>query len=676
MNPAVTPSLLGQCQGLTPKAGSCRNDVVPDSGNLIVSPAMLHHLLERTLKIDPTRPILESDGTWTTAADLERLASRLASGLAALGLEEGDRVAILLPNNLESVLCYLACFRMRFVVVPLNFGYHPLQIGYALGHSGASILIAQASRIPDLEEAGVLGSVPRIAVVGGGSPTRNRRSFESLLGAERAATVEPPQEQDPAVMIYTSGTTSRPKGVVLSHGALSTGARKFLTRVTLKPDDVSFISNSISAPLALRCQLLTTLWTGGRVSLLGEFNVSKYVEAFRRPPGKTFVILTPGGLAELVANPEFQSCDFSQLRLCIAGSDRVPIRLLEAFERVTGVPVTEMCGSTETGPFAMNPPFGRKKPGSIGLPLPGVQVAVVDENGEDLPTGIVGDIRVSGPGIMDGYWNDSAMTRKTLRNRWIHTGDLGRYDEDGYLWFVGRRKDIIVKDGYKIAPLEVEGALSLHPGVLESCVIGVPDPADGEVPHAYVIPRPGVAVDPEDVRAFVGRQLAEYMIPTQVHFIHEMPYKGPGKIDRDLLRMRAIAAALIDRVPFFRNASNDLLRNLIPRLESRHFAKDEVLIHEGDVGDEMYFLTKGQVEVLRGAPPSPVAVLREGSFFGELALLRDTPRATTVQALGPVEVYALRRDAVRGLAQTHPEFGQYLDAAARSYTGIQGPSES
>lgn len=210
--------------------------------------------------------------------------------------------------------------------------------------------------------------------------------------------------------------------------------------------------------------------------------------------------------------------------------------------------------------------------------------------------------------------------------------------------------------------------------MLESCVIGVPDPACGEVPHAYVIPRPGIAVDPEEMRSFVAQHLAAFMVPTQVHLIHEMPYKGPEKIDRDLLRMRTIAAALIDRVPFFRNASNELLRDLIPRLDSRNFAKDEILIHEGDVGDEMYFLTKGQVEVLKGEPPRRVTVLREGSFFGELALLRDTPRATTVRALGPVEVYALRRDAVRGLAQTHPEFGQYLDAAARSYTGTQEPS--
>jgi len=477
-------------------------------------------------------------------------------------------------------------------------------------------------------------------------------------------------------MIYTSGTTSRVKGVVLSHGALSTGVRKYLARVTLTADDVALIVTSVSRPLALRCQVLPTLWTGGRVSLLRTFTVGDFVAALRRPPVKTFLTLTPAGLGQLMASPDFRGCDFSHLRLCLAGGDRVPTKLLEAFERLTGVPVTEQCGSTETGPYAMNPPFGRKKPGSVGLPSHGVTVAVVDERGADVPTGTVGDIRVSGPGIMDGYWNESAMTRKTLQKGWVLTGDLGRYDEDGYLWFVGRRKDVIVRGGQKIAPLEVEAALSDHPAVREVCVIGVPDPAVGEAPHAYVILQPGADVGPDDLRAFVASRLAEFMVPAEVRLISEMPSKGPGKVDRELLRMRAITSGLIEQVPFFKNASDDFLRDIIPRLDARDFAPGEIVIHEGDVGDEMYFLTKGQVEVLRSDSPHRLAVLREGSFFGELAILRDAPRSTTIRALSDVEVYALRRDGVLQLARSHADFDQYLQAAARQYATARGPADS
>ncbi|MFM8707515.1 MAG: AMP-binding protein [Planctomycetia bacterium] len=594
---------------------------------------MLHHLLQRSLASAPDRPILESDGSWTTAAELERLTARLASGLAACGLEEGDRVGLLLPNSLEAVVCSLACFRMRLVAVPLDYQYHPLQIGYALGHSGAAILIANHERIPALDEAGVLGTVPRVFVVGGGPTGGSRRPFASLLGAERPLPADAPHDDTPALMVYTSGTTSRPKGVVLSHGALAAGVRKYLARV----------------------------------SLLRTFTVEHFVAAMRRPPAKTFLTLTPTGLGQLLASPDVQGCDFSHLRLCLAGGDRVPPRLLESFERLTGVAVTEQCGSTETGPYAMNPPFGRKKPGSVGPPVHGVQVAVVDEQGADVPTGVVGDVRVSGPGIMDGYWNESAQTRKTLQKGWILTGDLGRYDEDGYLWFVGRKKDVIVRSGQKVAPLEVEAALADHPAVREACVIGVPDPDYGEVPHAYVILQPGVEVGPDDLRGFVAGRLAEFMVPAEVRLIAEMPSKGPGKIDRELLRMRAITAALIEQVPFFKHAGSDFLRDVIPRLDARQFAPGETLVHEGDVGDEMYFLTKGQVEVVRGETAQRLAILREGSFFGELAILTDAARAATIRALTDVEVYALGREGVLALARAHADFNRYLQAAAREY---------
>jgi len=632
---------------------------------------MLHQLLKRTLEIDPGREILESDGSWSTAAELERLASRLASGLAAMGLEEGDRVALLLPNRLETIVCYLACFRMHLVVVPLDYEYHPLQVGYALGHSGASILVVDHERIPGLAGAGVLDAVPRVAVVGGETVTGSCRPFAALLGADRERASEAPLDDSPAVMIYTSGTTARPKGVVLSHGALATGVRKYLARVTLTPDDVTLIATSASQPLALRCQIMPTLLAGGRVSLLRHFTVEHFVAALRRQPAKTFLTLTPGSLWQLMASPEFRASDFSRLRLCIAGGDRVPTRLLEAFERLTGVALTEQCGSTETGPYAMNPPFGRKKPGSVGLPAHGVTVAVVDEHGADVPAGTIGNLRVSGPGIMSGYWNESAMTRKALQKGWVLTGDLGRFDEDGYLWFMGRRKDIIVRDGHKVAPVAVEAALSEHPAVRQACVIGVPDAVFGELPHAYVILQPDAAVGSDELRAFVADRVAEFMVPAEVHVIATMPSKGPGKIDRELLRMRAITAALIEQVPFFKNASPEFLRDIIPRLDARIFAPGEVLVHEGDVGDEMYFLTKGQVEVLRGDRAQPVATLREGAFFGELAILRDAPRAASVRALTDVEVYALRRDGVVELARTHSDFNRYLQAAASQYAAAE-----
>ena len=227
---------------------------------------------------------------------------------------------------------------------------------------------------------------------------------------------------------------------------------------------------------------------------------------------------------------------------------------------------------------------------------------------------------------------------------------------------------MIVRRGNKVAPLEVEAALSEHPAVRECCVIGVPDAECGEAPHAYVVLQTGSTAAPQDLRGgFVGSRLAEFKVPAEVRLIAEMPYKGRGMIDRELLRMRAITAVLIEQVPFFRNASSEFLRNLIPRLDGRECAAGDVIVHEGDVGDEMSFLTKGQVEAVRGDAPQRLTVLREGSFFGELAILSDAPGAATIRALSDVEVYALGRDAVLQLARLHADFNRYLQDAALQY---------
>jgi hypothetical protein len=402
--------------------------------------------------------------------------------------------------------------------------------------------------------------------------------------------------------------------------------------------------------------------------MLRQFEAADYVTALRTPPSKTFLALLPAALGQVVAHPEFGSCDFSRLRLCIAGGDHVPVGLQKSFEALTGLAITEQCGASETGPYAMNPPFGRWKPGSIGLPMYGVHVAVVDERDNELPTGKTGEMLVSGPMVMDGYWNDCAMTRKTLQRGWVRTGDLGRFDEDGYLWFMGRKKDLILRGGSNISPLEVEAAIAEHPGVLESCVIGVPDPLWGQVVHAHVVFRPDSSATPAELRAFLEARLAEYMVPAEIHRIAELPLKGPGKVDRELLRMRSIIAPLIERVPFFGDASPELIRDMVPQLESRRFARGETLVHEGDIGDEMYFLTQGRVEVLQGKAPAAVAVLREGDSFGEVAILMDVPRTATVRGLEDGEVYVLGRVGVLGLVDAYPEFGRHLRNAMEQHS--------
>lgn len=626
---------------------------------------MLHELLKRTLGEDPQRPVLEQDGHVWSAADLEASAVRLAAGLRRAGVEAGDRVAVLLPNCRETVLAYLAAFKANFVLVPLDYRHRAPQIGYALNHSGASVLIVHRDRVPELEAERLLGGLSQVLVVGGDSADRGHRRFDDVAAPAPAGGFPGPfEDNDLCLMIYTSGTTSRPKGVTLTRGAMASGVRKYLARVPLGSQDTALIAAPITRPMALRSQLLPVLYAGGRVSLLEQFSAEAYVAALQRPPAKTYLALLPAALAQVLAHPEISRCDFGALRLCVAGGDQVPRRLQEVFLQTTGLELTEQCGASEVGPYAMNPPFGRKKPGSIGLPMYGTQVCVVDEQGEDLMDYGTGEILVRGPMTMEGYWNDTALTRKVMRDGWVRTGDLGRYDADGYLWFMGRKKDVIVRGGSNVSPLEVESTLLEHPAVAECCVIGVPDPQWGQIVQACVVRAPGDTTPAEDLMAFLRGRLAAYMVPEHLHFLDHLPVKGPGKVDRELLRMRAIIHPLIEKVPFFRKASADFIRDIVPRLQSREFDTGETIFHQGDPGDAMYFLTGGRVEVLHEEDGVPVAVLREGAYFGELAILRESPRNATLRTLTPCEVYELKRADVLGLTHAHPDFARHLREAA------------
>ncbi len=502
----------------------------------------LRYLLRPTVDDQPARPALHGTAVWTYQR-LEEDARRLARRWLAAGLEPGDRVALLLPSRPEALLVYLACFKSGLVAVPLDYRYRPPQINYVLRHSGSRVLVTHADR---LEEVAACDEAKHIAVV----PVGGDRA-EALLpddapaagGDDLAAEFRP---DDVAVLFYTSGTTGRPKGVILTRAALAAGTTKFLARVPLGPPDVALVAASVMRPFALRTQVLPTLHAGGGVVLLEHFTPANYLAALRQPPARTFLALIPSVLHQVVHAPGVRREDFAGVRLCISGGDRVPLELHRAFHALTGLELSEQCGMTETGMYALTPPFGRKKPGSIGLPFYGAQVCVVDARGEDVPAGQAGEVVVRSPLMMDGYWNDSAQTRKVLRDGWCRTGDLARFDEDGYLWFVGRRKNIIVHDGANVSPLEVEDALLAHPAVAEACVVGAADPVHGQNVYAFVTLRPGTPVPTaEELRQFAAARLSRPMAPERVCIVADLPRTGTGKIDRDRLTWQAEAGTTI-----------------------------------------------------------------------------------------------------------------------------------
>jgi acyl-CoA synthetase (AMP-forming)/AMP-acid ligase II len=506
----------------------------------------LSELLHPALQASPDRVAVQTaDKAWSYG-ELDETAAELARRCLKAGLQMGDRIAFLLPNRIETLLSYLACFKAGLIAVPLDYNYRPPQINYVLRHSGSRLLVAHAERQAELSEVEAVRGMS-VAIVGGPAAD-NGTKFEDLIGSVSGQGAELPSEfrsDDVAVVFYTSGTTSRPKGVTLTRAALAASTTKILSRVPLRSDDLALVAAPMTRPFAVRTQVFPTLHAGGMVAFVERFTAENYLRALRQAPPRTFLALAPSALHQVVHYAGVNSADFAQLRLCISGGDRVPRELHDDFRKLTGLDLTEQCGMTETGVYAVNPPFGRKQCGSIGFPMYGVQLCLVDARGQDVRAGEVGEIMVKSPMTMDGYWNDTAETRKAMRDGWISTGDLGRFDENGFLWFVSRKKDIIVHDGANVAPAEVEDALLGHPGVCEACVVGVDNPVHGQNVHAFVTLRGGIRPPaPAELLSFAEARLSRPMVPEQVHVLAELPRTGSGKIDRDRLHWQAEAGGV------------------------------------------------------------------------------------------------------------------------------------
>lgn len=499
----------------------------------------LQSLIAKACSHRPSDALLNFQGRSWSAEEVEAHSTTMAQSLASHGVEVMDRVAILLTNRPETVLTYLACFKGGYVLVPLDYRHHGSQLKYAVSHSGATVLIVHRDRYNELEEEGILGLVSQVFVVGDSNQQR-ADAFDQLLTPHSVLTLSERFDADQlCMMIYTSGTTSRPKGVTFTRGAIEDGVLKYLARVPLNHNDCGLIAAPITRPMALRSQLLPLLAVGGCACLIESFDCNHYVAALLDPPQKTVLALLPAAWSQVLRHPDIGKVDFRCLRFALTGGDSTPMNVHREFTRITGHELTEQYGSSEVGPISINPPFGRKKLGSAGLPMYGAQVMIVDDDDFDLPSGETGKIVIRSQYAMDGYWNDTALTRKTIFNGTIRTGDLGRFDEDGYLWFMGRNRDLIIRGGSNISPFEVELTIKTHDAVIDACVVGVSHPELGQTVETFIQLKPGVSLSSEELQSYLASRLAAYMVPEKVHLVDELPLKGAGKIDRDKLRLRA-----------------------------------------------------------------------------------------------------------------------------------------
>jgi long-chain acyl-CoA synthetase len=459
-----------------------------------------------------------------TYAALDGSTAHLAGLLRAKGVEPDDKVAISLPNVPPFAVCYYGALRAGAVVVPLNPLLKAREVAYHLSDSGAKVLIAWHD-FEDAARAGAEEAGAELVLV-------RPEDFAELVGAAEPFTeVVERADSDTAVILYTSGTTGKPKGAELTHANLSSNARVAAeSLLELGPDDVILGSLPLFHAFGQTCALNTAVLCGATLTLIPRFDPAKALEVLQRD-GVTVFAGVPTMYAALLHHPDGESFDLSSLRTCISGGSAMPVEVMRAFGEKFGATVLEGYGLSETSPVAsFNLPTMERKPGSIGVPVDGVEMKLLDPDGADAAEGEDGEIAIKGENVMKGYWGKPEATAEAIVDGWFRSGDIARKDDDGYYYIVDRKKDLIIRGGYNVYPREIEEVMYEHPAVAEVAVIGIPHESLGEEIGAAVALKEGHSVTAEELIAHVKPLVAGYKYPRIVWFVDALPKGATGKI--------------------------------------------------------------------------------------------------------------------------------------------------
>ncbi|MFI7498944.1 class I adenylate-forming enzyme family protein [Streptomyces sp. NPDC049687] len=466
---------------------------------------------------NPTASCIADDHEQLRNQDFLERVRGAAAVLRAAGTGAGDVVAVVLPNRLELVVIMFAAWRLGAAVTPVNPELTDAEARHQIEDSAAKVVITDGAR--------TLGTLDVAAV-----------AHASTAEEDTAADLVLPAPDSLALIIYTSGTTGRPKGVMLDHANVAAMCRMIIDGLGLDETDHSLLILPLFHVNGIVVSVLSPLLAGGRTTIAGRFRASAFFAAVERAR-PTYFSAVPAIYAMLVSLPDEVRPDTSSLRRVICGAAPMPAELIARFENRFAVPVVEGYGLSEgTCASTLNPPAGPRKPGTVGLPLPGQTVAVMDAEGNPLGAGSVGEVVVRGPNVMRGYLGLPRETAATVVDGWLHTGDVGRFDEDGYLVLVDRIKDMIIRGGENIYPKEIENVLHAHPAVLEAAVVGAPDPVLGEVPVAHVALLPGSEATPAELVEHCRGSLARTKVPVSVLVAGSLPKNPVGKIDKPRLR--------------------------------------------------------------------------------------------------------------------------------------------
>jgi long-chain acyl-CoA synthetase len=472
----------------------------------------------------PTDIAVRSAGASWTYQEIERASAHVADLLRSRGITPGDRVGLMLPNVAEFPAVYFGILRTGAVVIPMNPLLKSREVAYYLEDSGAGLLFATGDAADQIRE----GTGADVVAV-------TSDWFTDTEGVETTGVVDRAPD-DTAVLLYTSGTTGHPKGAELTHANLVRNAdvmREDL--ITLTEEDVVFGGLPLFHAFGQTCTLNTSLGVGASLAVLPRFNPAQALEMIARDKITIFAGV-PTMYIALLSVPDRERYDVSSLRVCVSGGAAMPVEIFRAFEEAFGCIVLEGYGLSETSPVAsFNHPGRERKVGSIGTPIRGVEMRVVDDKGVEVPAGEVGEISIKGHNVMKGYWQRPDATAAVLQDGWFRTGDMGRIDPDGYFFIVGRKKELIIRGGYNVYPREIEEVMHEHPAVAEAAVIGVPHPALGEEVAAAVVLKPGETVTADELRSWVAERVAAYKYPRHVWLVDDLPKTSTGKVQKSMI---------------------------------------------------------------------------------------------------------------------------------------------
>jgi malonyl-CoA/methylmalonyl-CoA synthetase len=495
--------------------------------------ANLFEIFRRSFPADLDRAFLERpDGSRLNYGDMLDLSGRVAQVLKDLGVKPGDRAAAQVEKSAEALLVYLGALRAGAVYLPLNTAYTVGEIRYFLGDAEPTLFVCRPELQSQLETLAQELGVSHVLTLG----EQGDGSLWAKVQAAVAADVDVPRGKDDlAAFLYTSGTTGRSKGAMLSHGNLASNAVALRDAWRFTGDDRLLHALPIFHTHGLFVATNITLTAGGSLLYLPRFDLG---DMMRLLPKATTMMGVPTFYTRLLSRPDFNRELVAHMRLFVSGSAPLSAETHKEFKERTGHAILERYGMTETNMNTSNPYDGDRIPGSVGMPLPGIEIRITDpETGAVLPQGEIGMIEIRGPNVFQGYWRMPEKTKAEFRDEgFFISGDLGYVDPRGYVYISGRGKDLIISGGFNVYPAEVEGAIEALPGVAECAVIGVPHSDFGEGVVAVVTPKPGAKLDEKEMLRALGTELAKYKLPKRIHVADSLPRNAMGKVQKNELR--------------------------------------------------------------------------------------------------------------------------------------------